>query len=102
MRRSMAILIVAALAGVAACTQGRSEDGGPTVSRNYRVGGFEQIEGAGPYDVEVGTGSDPSVAAKGSEKLLERTIVEVKGGKLYIHPEEQKGFFHMGWRHAKA
>ena len=34
---------------------------------------------------------------KGSEKLLERTVVEVKGDKLIIHPEQQNGWFHCGW-----
>ena len=92
-----AAAIIVAAAATPACSHDRSEDGGPTVSRSYQVGGFRQIEVAGPYDVEVRTGSGPSVAAKGSEKLLKRTIVEVKGDKLLIHPEKQKGWFHTGW-----
>lgn len=89
--------IIAAAVATPACSHDRSEDGGPTVSRNYQVGGFSQIEVAGPYDVEVRTGSNASVSAKGSEKLLERTVVEVEGDKLLIHPEKQKGWFHGGW-----
>jgi hypothetical protein len=100
MRRSLAAVIAAsALAGC----QAHAGDGGPTVSRNYQVGNFQQIEVAGPYDVEVRTGSNPGVSGRGGEKLLERTVVEVKGDKLAIHPENNHGFFHWGWgRHGKA
>ena len=92
------MLLIAAAAATSACRH----DAGPTVSRDYQVGAFQQIEVAGPYDVEVSTGSKPSVAANGSESLLAHTIVEVTGDKLSIHPEEEKGLFHMGWHHGKA
>ena len=99
MVRSLApVLAAAALAGCHA----RGEDGGATVSKNYTVGNFSAIEVAGPYDVEVRTGSNASVTAQGSEKLLERTEVEVKGDKLLIRPEHQGGWFHFGWSHGKA
>src|SRR4051812_9364963 len=91
-----AAMIVIAASLISACGQSRGESGGPTVSRNYQVGGFQQIEVAGPYDVQVRTGSGPSVSARGSEKLLERTVVEVKGDRLYIHPKEHHGF-NFGW-----
>jgi hypothetical protein len=95
MPRSVApVLAAAALAG---CHPHFGEGGGATVSRNYNVGNFQQIEVAGPYDVEVRTGSNPSVSASGSEKLLDRTQVEVQGDKLVIHPEHEHGFFHWGW-----
>lgn len=71
--------------------------GGPTVSRNYQVGNFEQIEVAGPYDVTVRTGSKASVSARGGEKLLDRTTVEVEGNKLVIRPEHGGGMFHFGF-----
>jgi hypothetical protein len=100
MRKSIAAALLVAAAGViTACSEARSEGGGPTVSRNYQVGAFQEIEVAGPYDVDVRTGANPTVAANGSEKLLEQTVVEVKDGKLLIHPEEQKGWFHAGWHH---
>ena len=103
MRKSIAAAaIVAAAAATSACGHDRHDDGGPSVSRNYQVGAFQQIEVAGPYDVEVRTGANPTVAANGSEKLLARTVVEVKGDTLSIHPEEQKGWFHTGWHHGKA
>lgn len=95
MRKSVAAVIAAsALAG---CQVHAEENGGPTVSKNYQVGSFQQIEVAGPYDVEVRTGGNPSVAAKGSQKLLDKTVVEVRGDKLVIHPENNHGWFHMGW-----
>ena len=97
MRKSFAALLGAtALAG---CQVNAQEDSGSTVSRNYQVGNFQEIEVAGPYDVEVRTGANVSVSAKGSEKLLERTSVEVKGNKLVIHPQKRDGFFSFGWSH---
>ena len=97
MRKSIAAALVAGSAAVAGCGQGHAENAGPTVSRNYQVGNFQKIEVAGPYDVEVRTGANPGVSARGSEKLLERTVVEVKGDKLVIHPEQQRGWFHFGF-----
>src|SRR3982750_2737340 len=97
MRKSIAGAVIAASAATAACGQARSDDGGPPTSRNYQVSNFHQIEVAGPYDVEVRTGANPSVSAQGSQKLLERTVVEVKGDKLVIRPEEHHGWFSFGW-----
>ena len=99
MRKSIAAAIIAATALTSACNGGRSENAGPTVSRNYQIGNFHQIEVAGPYDVEVRTGANPGVSARGSQKLLEHTTVEVQGDKLVIHPQESHGFFHFGWSH---
>jgi hypothetical protein len=93
MRKSLAAALIAAFAATSACGQTRAEGGGPTVSRNYQVGNFQEIEVAGPYDVQVRTGGNPGVSATGSQKLLERTVVEVRGDKLVIRPE-QKGWFH--------
>jgi len=95
MPKSLApVLAAAALAG---CHPHFNDSGGATVSRSYSVGNFSAIEVAGPYDVEVRTGSNPSVSATGSEKLLGRTTVEVSGDKLLIHPEDNHSFFHWGW-----
>ncbi len=103
MRKSIAAAaLIAAATALPGCGLAHGEGGGPAVSRNYQVGGFQKIEVAGPYDVEVRTGSNPTVAANGSEKLLEHTVVEVKGDTLSIRPEEQKGWFHSGWHHGKA
>ena len=95
-RSAAPVLAAAALAG---CHPQFGDDGGATISKNYSVGNFQQIEVAGPYEVEVRTGSNPSVSASGSEKLLEHTQVDVQGDKLVIRPENQRGFFHWGWGH---
>jgi hypothetical protein len=97
MRKSIAAAVIAASAATAACGQTHNESGGPTVSRTYQVGNFNQIEVAGPYGVTVRTGANPGVSAQGGEKLLERTIVEVKGDKLVIHPQEHHSMFNWGW-----
>jgi hypothetical protein len=97
MRKPIAAAVIAASAATSACGQIHHEDGGATVSRNYQVGNFQEIEVAGPYDVQVRTGAKPSVSASGSEKLLERTVVEVRGDKLVIHPENHHGWFNFGW-----
>ena len=102
MKKSLAAAIAASAVLATGCQVRAEENGGPDVSRNYQVGAFQQIEVAGPYDVEVKTGANPSVSARGSEKLLGRTLVEVKNGKLVIHPEKERGF-HFGWsKHGKA
>ena len=100
MRMALATAIIAASAATSACGHNRSEDGGPVVSRSYTVGGFDQIEVAGPYNVQVHTGANVSVSARGPQHTLERMVVEVRGNKLVIHPERQKGWFHMGWSHS--
>lgn len=96
MRKSLAAAVIAASAATSACGQTHAEDGGATVSRNYQVGNFQEIEVAGPYDVQIRTGSNPSASARGSEKLLERTIVEVQGDKLVIRPKRENNWFG-GW-----
>jgi hypothetical protein len=97
MRKSIAAASIAAIAATSACGQMQNGGAGPTVSRNYQVGNFQQIEVAGPYDVKVRTGGNPGVSAQGSQKLLDRTIVEVQGDKLVIHPQEHHGFFNWSW-----
>ena len=94
LRPLAAIVAASALAG---CQVHAQENSGPTVSKNYSVGNFSAIEVAGPYDVEVRTGSNASVSAKGGQKLLERTVVEVQGDKLVIRPENNHNFFHWGF-----
>jgi hypothetical protein len=96
MRKTLSIAIAASAAALAGCTQGHAEDGGPNTQRNFQVGAFEGIEVAGPYDVDVRTGSAPSVSASGPQKLLDHMVVEVEDGKLRIHPEERHGMFNWG------
>lgn len=97
MRNFMAASMIAACAATSACGQIHDEDAGATVSRSYNVGNFQQIEVAGPYDVTVRTGANPSISARGSHKLLERTLVEVRGNKLEIRPQSNRGWFSFGW-----
>ena len=96
MRNAIGIGIAAAAITLAACGQSRAENGGPTVQRDDPVGAFERIEVAGPYDVEVRTGAEPSVSASGPEKLIERLVVEVRGDRLLIHPRRENRMW-SGW-----
>ena len=91
MRKSIAAALIAASAAVSGCGHNRSENGGPTVARNYPVGNFDQVEVGGPFNVEVSTGANPSVSARGPQKMLEHMVVEVKGGKLVIRQDRQDG-----------
>jgi hypothetical protein len=97
MRNPAVIATLSLAAATAACGQARGADAGPTVSRDYQVGGFNEIELAGRYDVQVRTGAKPSVSARGPEKLIERLVVEVEGDKLLIHPRKERSWFRMGW-----
>jgi Putative auto-transporter adhesin, head GIN domain len=99
MRKSVAFLF-AATAVLAACSRGQAaEGGGPTVSRNYQVGNFQQVELAGHYDVQIRTGAPASVSAQGPQDVINRLVVEVKGDKLTIHPQNDGGWFQWG-RHS--
>jgi hypothetical protein len=97
MRKAMLIGIAAAAVASAGCGRTHAEDGGPMVQRSYQVGNFSEVEVAGPFDVTIHTGTAPSVNAHGNQKLLDRLVVEVKGDKLVIHPEQHHGFFNWGW-----
>lgn len=98
MRNAFAAAVVIAAGATAACSQARGDDAGPTISRNYPVGNFEQIELAGHYDVEVRTGANPGVSATGSEKQIERLEVEVRGNELRIRPKNERRWFNFGGR----
>jgi len=98
MRKSIAAAVIAISAATAACGQVHASG---TTSRNYQVGTFDQIEVAGPYDVQVRTGGNAGVSAQGSQRLLDRTTVEVQGDKLLIRPQERHNWFSFG-SHGKA
>jgi hypothetical protein len=97
MHKAMLIGIGVAAVTISGCGRSHAEDGGPTIQKTYQVGAFDKIEVAGPFDVNVRTGSNPSVSASGPEKLLERLVIEVKGDKLLIHTEQHHGFFNWGF-----
>jgi hypothetical protein len=99
-RMRKAVLIGMTAAAVASAGCGRShndEDAGPVVERSYKVGDFNRVEVAGPFEVTIHTGAAPSVSAKGNQKLIERLEVEVRGDKLVVHPKERHGLFNFGW-----
>jgi len=102
MGKFIAAALIAASAATAACSHDRDENAGPVVSRAYQVGNFTALEAAGPFDVTVRTGANPGVQVKGNEKLVEKLVVEVKGDKLVIRPEQHHGWFHWGTTHGKA
>ena len=76
-------------------------DPGPQVSRNYQVGAFDKIAVAGPYEVNVATGSQGGVSAKGGANLLDETDVVVEGDTLKIMPKKHRGI-HFNWHSGKA
>jgi hypothetical protein len=93
---------VALLAG--ACHVGadaEERDPGPEVTRNYQVGAFDKVAVAGPYEVNVVTGGQGGVSAKGGENLLEETEVVVENGTLKIKPRKKRGI-RWNWRGGKA
>jgi hypothetical protein len=98
MRKAMLIGTATAVVLLAGCGQSRAEDGGPMTGRSYQVGSFSQIEIAGPYQVQVKTGSAPSVSAHGPQKVIDDLVVEVKGDKLSIHPKSDRNFHWFGSR----
>jgi len=102
MRKSIAAALIAASTATAACSHDRDENAGPVVSRAFQVGNFTELEAAGPFDVTVRTGTQPGVQVRGNQKLIEKMVVEVRGDKLVIRPEERHGWFHWGSTHGKA
>ena len=94
MRRAITLAIIAAAMTAAGCSEARSENGGPEISRNFEVGAFDQIELLGAYDTTVRTGSAPSVLAKGNEDAINDLEVTVRDSKLIISHKKRSG---MNW-----
>ena len=85
------------LAAVAGCGESSAQSG-PSVQRQYRVGQFDQVSVAGPYDVQVRTTGAPSVVARGPKQLIDRLVVEVRDGQLRIHPRRERNFrWDVAW-----
>ena len=76
-------------------------EAGAEVTRSYQVGAFDRLEVAGPYEVNVVTGGQLGVSAKGGENLLAETDVLVENGVLKIQPKKKKGV-RWNWRNGKA
>ena len=101
--RLASIAAITLLAG--ACHVGadaEERDPGPEVTRNYQVGAFDRVAVAGPYEVNVVTGSQGGITAKGGENLLEETDVIVENGTLKIQPKKKKKGIRWSWRNGKA
>jgi hypothetical protein len=97
MRKSIAAAgLLAASFTTSACSHERSEDPGPVVQRSFQVGNFTEVEVAGPFDVDIRTGGNPGVSARGNRALIDRLEVEVRGNKLVIHPKSEHRWFG-GW-----
>lgn len=96
MRKAIATAFLAASFTTSACSRTHSEDPGPVVSRNYQVGNFTEVEVAGPFDVDIHTGANPGVSARGNQHLIDRLEVEVRGNKLVVHPKSEHRWFG-GW-----
>lgn len=103
MRHTLLVATVALMA-LSACSEGRAQDAGPMATRTFPVGSFTKLEVAGPFDVSVSTGKQPSASVQGPQKLLEKMVVEVDGDTLKVHPEKG-GWMNRGFRwtgdHAK-
>jgi hypothetical protein len=76
-------------------------DPGPEVSRTYQVGAFDKVAVAGPYEVNVVSGGQGGITAKGGSSLLDETDVVVEGDTLKIMPKKHKGI-RWSWKHGKA
>ena len=95
--RAIAVTAAGLAAAILAGCTGRNDkeaegDAGPATSRTIEVGEFRKLEVAGAYDVDVRTGSAPSVRVQGSERDLDRLVVEVRGDVLEIHPKKGTNF----------
>src|SRR5687768_1438517 len=90
--RSMVMAGVGAAAAAVAFSGQSSAQGSDAVQRQYRVGQFDRISVAGPYDVQVRTSAAPSVLARGPKPLIDRLVVEVRDGQLLIYPRRDRHF----------
>lgn len=93
MRKAIIGAVAVGAAAVSACGEAHSEDAGPAVSRTYQVGNFTEVEVAGPFDVDIRTGANPGVVARGNQKLIERLEVEVRGDRLVVRPKRERRWF---------
>ena len=101
MRTALAIGLIALMTTTSGCGQSRAEGSDSMVERDYRVGPFQRVEVAGPYQVDVRTGGASSVSASGPKNAIDRLVVEVKDDRLLIHPDNH-GFFDVGGWHGRV
>jgi len=107
MRKVLMIAPVAVLAALGA-SMSTAQDGeqgsAASASRGYDLAGFEEIAVVGPHHVVVTVGPAFSVRAEGPQQTLADTEVEVKDGRLEIHPLDDEAYWdrrcpgHDTWR----
>jgi hypothetical protein len=85
----MRILLFSALAATA-CSPSLA------ATRNFPVGNFDRIANAAPIDVRVHVGPAPSVRANGPQQVLDKLVVEMRGGELVVRT--LPGNWFSGWR----
>jgi hypothetical protein len=60
------------------------------VSRDYDLGGFDEVSAVGPHHVVIAVGPSYSVRFEGPRQTLEDTVIDVEDGRLKIHPVEDE------------
>jgi len=96
------VAVAALLASACHVTADAEErDPGPEVSRSYQVGAFSKLAVAGPYEVNVVSGGQGGITAKGGSSLLDETDVVIEGDTLKIQPKKHQGI-RWNWKHGKA
>ena len=60
------------------------EDTGPRANRDFEVGTFDQLDIAGPFDIEVRTGEEHGVEAEGPDEALQSLSVTTEDNVLVI------------------
>lgn len=79
-----AILLLAACGGGSGSTEEASDATGSGGTRDFAVPTFTAITLAGAHDVIVTQGQDRSVRAEGDPKTLDRLMIRVRDGQLWI------------------
>ena len=77
------ILVLAGCSAGGAAVPGSGANG----QRSFTVGNFQRIDLAGPYNVIVRVGEQPSVRAEGDESALQHLQIRVEGDRLRIDVE---------------
>lgn len=91
--KTLFTIILATMAFVSASAQNK------IVKQNRQVASFTAISASGGWDVIVRQGDRQSVSIEVSEEALERAVVEVKNGTLYIYNKKKNRLFSVNNLH---
>lgn len=83
---------VLGLLAVAACSGGGTSEPANAAERSVALRGFSGVDLAGPDRVDIVTGRDFAIQARGDAAVLERLTFELKGTTLRIARKPQKGW----------